>query len=1734
MITRIGKYTVEKEVGHGGFGIVYLAIDPDVGQPVAIKRLRAEGDPDLLKRFQLEIRTTASLRHKNIVTIHASGQEAGDPYLVMEFLEGQTLKQVIQEQRPLTLLEKVRIMTQVADGLAYAHSKGVVHRDVKPENIMLLPDDGVKIMDFGIALGPERNTKVTQTGGLIGTPLYFAPEQIEGYKANEQTDIFSYGNVYYELLTGVHPFVEYKNDWKSLQLAILSYEPRSLAELAPGCPESLETLVHRTLAKQPELRYQKFDEIQLDSEAILVDLKHEGAAAILRDIPGLVQSGNLETAESKIRQAYQLEPGNREVRRWREEINLLIRESQNQRRVTELQAEAERLMSQKRYAEAVQSLELASKLDTKNVVIADSLQRAKEFLGDYVKANRLVSEARLHQQQGLLTEANRCLGQALSINPEHTEAKRLSERIQKDLRQREIEQLRQQAIRTAREHLAALRFAEALAVLNGIEQALPGAEGVAELRQMILEKQQEEASRARAEQFNLALEKTREALQAGDIERTRLLINELAANFASEPGAAAIVRELQQRLDTLIQAREIARYQQNTRDLLKQEQFQEALDLLAEARHKFPDDSGLARLHDLAQDAYRAHERSEAIAALVKEAAAKRDAGDLEGARDAIVTGRKVLGDDAVLMQLARQLEMEIEQQRYGAGLNKLLAGGRALLAANRYSEAVSLLSGATEFAGELEIRALLDSARAAVAIEQERQFVEEILAASTDLQSGGNGNEALDTVKRGLERYPHNATLRQRALRLRDWVEMERRRSVIAQHRAAIRAAIDAGQWKQAEALLLQARVEFPGDNAFDDLSEQVQAGLYEEGWWELAARVNQNRADHNLVQAQANLEERQTRTIYAKDPRWQALNQEIANAIQIKDSEALRQQEITRKAGEIRECLQQNNPAQAALLLAAARARYPGESLWSDLQPELDKQQEILRRQTELASAEAAIVQALNRDGIQQARAALRAAREKFPGEPQWAALEAKIQAREDLLKRQAEIETAARNIQQCLHREAPAATLQLSFPANANLLLGRCREDVLQAQKELDGARARHPGESLWGTLRAEVDARWAFLDAEAEIAERLSQEMERGEFLEAETQLTAARASYPDEPFWNLFAAELVRRRQQALEQASVAEFEGRVREALKQQDTQTARAGLDTARRKHPEAPLWNGLQAEIESLESLLLHQAEVDKRRQSRDRLLAIEQQAAAEPRQRKRGALDREAQRLAEACPNDPEIAAAANRIHALAAVKTSQPVKPLPRTLIGAGIGTAVAAVVLVLVIRNHTGDRKRPSEPSAPTPDALIAVEIRTDPPGASVHVADRSCVTPNCRLDLAPGDYQVLAELKGYDPRQQSIRFDSSNRLVSMTLNPVAVAPQPSEPIPATVTTGTLVVQAGVPDVAVYVDNIRQRTRTNQSGSATLSLEARDHEVRVERDGYEKPPAQRATIPAGGQRTLRFQMKQELARVERVVPAAPPTVTAPVQPPAPPTVSPKGNTQTSPAPPAVKKGPTPEEIEESDWQKVDRADLAQLRAFVVQYPGGKHQKDVQNAIDRLDERAWSRNNQKDDANALRGYLTDFPKGLHASEADDLLWKAIDPNNIEQVRKFAETYPNSAHLRAAQRMLDAFDTKQELFRKLVRETIQRFNQAIKKKPIKESDLKGIWTGKDRSEKIILDNLNHAAEQISFTIQEPPNIQSDTTAIVRCTMTMALTNKVDTVVVELREAGGAWMIERIRTPQ
>src|SRR5580698_2841520 len=181
MPERIGEYEIRGEIGKGGFGKVYRGFDPTVGRLVAIKVLSSGGDASTLARFRTEATAAGNLNHKNIVTVFEFGEDQGTFFLVMEYLEGRDLQHVMPDAGSLKLVDKMNIMSQVAEGLQCAHQHGIVHRDVKPANIMLLADGTVKIMDFGIArLTHADSARLTQSGFLMGTLTYMAPELLNG------------------------------------------------------------------------------------------------------------------------------------------------------------------------------------------------------------------------------------------------------------------------------------------------------------------------------------------------------------------------------------------------------------------------------------------------------------------------------------------------------------------------------------------------------------------------------------------------------------------------------------------------------------------------------------------------------------------------------------------------------------------------------------------------------------------------------------------------------------------------------------------------------------------------------------------------------------------------------------------------------------------------------------------------------------------------------------------------------------------------------------------------------------------------------------------------------------------------------------------------------------------------------------------------------------------------------------------------------------------------------------------------------------------------------------------------------------------------------------------------------------------------------------------------------------------------------------------------------------------
>jgi TolB-like protein len=262
---RVGPYEIVSEVGAGGMGEVYRARDTKLGRDVAIKVLRPAlaQEPEELSRFEQEARSASALNHPNIVTIYDVGRYESAPYIAMEYVEGVTLKDLLSAG-PIPMRRLLPFAVQIADGLAKAHSAGILHRDLKPRNIMVTTEGFVKIVDFGLAklvprtLEPASESVTpgefpTRPGVVLGTVAYMSPEQAGGSAADFRSDQFSFGTILYEMATGKHPF---RRDTEVQTLvAIIHDDPEPIAKLSPKLPPPFCWIVERCLAKAPEERY---------------------------------------------------------------------------------------------------------------------------------------------------------------------------------------------------------------------------------------------------------------------------------------------------------------------------------------------------------------------------------------------------------------------------------------------------------------------------------------------------------------------------------------------------------------------------------------------------------------------------------------------------------------------------------------------------------------------------------------------------------------------------------------------------------------------------------------------------------------------------------------------------------------------------------------------------------------------------------------------------------------------------------------------------------------------------------------------------------------------------------------------------------------------------------------------------------------------------------------------------------------------------------------------------------------------------------------------------------------------------------------------------------------------------------------------------------------------------------------------------------------------------------------
>lgn len=447
--TRIGRYEVIDRLGIGGMGAVYLASDPLLGRTVAVKILHTDDD-ELRQRFEREARSAASLRHQHIVTIYDIGDDEGGPFLAMEFLDGESMAEIIRRRSPLPIDARLEFIAQLCSGLGYAHRNGIIHRDIKPANLMITSERVLKIVDFGLARVTS-NTSMTRAGMLMGTPHYMSPEQVQGTGVDHLSDIFSVGMVLYELIAYRKA---YQGDSTPAILHnIVHGEPAPISSSVGELDTELETVVAKAIERPKNRRYQDLRELGADLERIRLRLKatSEGAT-ILADrsasefgtprsaTPGAEDSSAARPMKPPSSHAGRTPPGPRR--------NLDVIARKRAAQIAQHLAAASEHVDAGRLDLAVEQCEHVLLLDPHDGRALQLLEQAHEAI-DERQVSRLVDEARAEVLQGALTRAEELVEQALQLRSQSTDARGLQQQIREMRRERERAADRARAVKAA-------------------------------------------------------------------------------------------------------------------------------------------------------------------------------------------------------------------------------------------------------------------------------------------------------------------------------------------------------------------------------------------------------------------------------------------------------------------------------------------------------------------------------------------------------------------------------------------------------------------------------------------------------------------------------------------------------------------------------------------------------------------------------------------------------------------------------------------------------------------------------------------------------------------------------------------------------------------------------------------------------------------------------------------------------------------------------------------------------------------------------------------------------------------------------------------------------------------------------------------------------------------------------------------------------------------------------------
>ena len=1050
---RIGKYQITGNLGSGGFGRVYRAGDPTFERVVAIKVLNAPDDSDIVRRFRTEATTVANLHHKNIVTVHEFGEDGGAPYLVMEFLDGTTLRELI-DRNSLSLLEKLEIMSSVAEGLQYAHERGVIHRDVKPANIMLLKDGSVKIMDFGIArIATEASTRLTQAGFVIGSLHYMAPEQFNG-TSDALTDVFAYGVTFYELLTGSNPFSS--PDPGVVMFRITNTDPPSLRSVLPECPEALDRIVRGTLARSREARCRSLSDVVVDAMPILLELRRHHAGRLYSEAEKLFTADRLDAARSAARKILELDPGHAGARRLRSRIDEALHRRDVTARASSLIETVEKELRGRQYQEASGLLSNLRQLGAADAQLQARIEQAEAQIQQARRCEKLLETAREDLSSEHLTEAFRAVSEVLSSDPSSNSGKGLLREIQRQMSLRETARRVEEEIARVNGLLLIGETDQALAVVAEIAKSHPDHPQIPSLRARAEgQKAQEDRSRRLAE----GIVGVKAGLRNSEFDRAIGTIDTLLEEFAENRELQALRKHAAERLTAKLRLERLAKLKSESAALIDRKEFDAAIPALEAGVAELGDDGELTRLLQIAVAGKAVRERERAVSGIIEETLQLRRSGKLDEAIQAVERAARIWGDEPPLPELLRRLAAEKSAQDRKRAIRDVVRKAGALIDQKKPQDALAALRQCIEqHGGDEEVQILVDRAEAQVRDADRSARLKVSQDEIKKLAAANRFEEALQRSEEAMLAFPEEPSLvaeRESLLAVRAQQQRERAIGEILSKVQSLR-----GDGRLADACRLVKDGDQGQDSRLLEAQQYLSEGLAAQ---QLAEYVDKACKQAQSLQSQNRFQEA-LRVLDACEIRCPGIPAIAELLVAVKNSRDRfgRKREIDKALADAADLVQREQLDRALEVLEDALKAQPESRELADAAKRIRSGREEAERRRDIAGCVESIERALTEQNWNQAISRVATAEEQFPGEAVFPRLKRRAEDgkhKAELDEVEASFANAIRNRNSALAGEIVAAAL-IRWPNEKRLrkledevALGRAEESVAQARKLVD---------------------------------------------------------------------------------------------------------------------------------------------------------------------------------------------------------------------------------------------------------------------------------------------------------------------------------------------------------------------------------------------------------------------------------------------------------------------------------------------------------------------------------------------------------------------------------------------------------------------------------------------------------------------------------------------------------